>query len=33
MTLGFDKQLYMPFDHRANFQTKMLGWDETLTAA
>jgi 5-dehydro-2-deoxygluconokinase len=33
MTLGFDRQLYMPFDHRGNFQTKMLGWDGTLTAA
>ena len=34
MTLGFDKQLYiLPFDHRGTFQTEMVGWDGTLTAA
>jgi myo-inositol catabolism protein IolC len=32
MTLGFDKQLYvMPFDHRGSFQTKMFGWNGTLS--
>src|SRR5580698_1853305 len=32
MTLGFDKPLYiMPFDHRGSFQTKMFGWQGTLT--
>src|SRR5438132_7859344 len=33
MTLGFDKPLYiLPFDHRGSFQTKMFGWQGTLTA-
>jgi myo-inositol catabolism protein IolC len=32
MTLGFDKQLYvLPFDHRGSFETKMFGWEGTLT--
>jgi len=32
MTIGFDKQLYvLPFDHRGSFQTKMFGWEGTLT--
>ncbi len=32
MTAGFDKQLYvLPFDHRASFQTKMFGWEGTLS--
>jgi myo-inositol catabolism protein IolC len=34
MTIGFDKPLYvLPFDHRATFQTKMFGWQGTLTPA
>src|SRR5271169_5815591 len=33
MTLGFDKPLYvLPFDHRGSFETKMFGWEGTLTA-
>ncbi len=32
MTIGFDQQLYvLPFDHRGSFQTKMFGWEGTLT--
>jgi myo-inositol catabolism protein IolC len=31
-TIGFDKPLYvLPFDHRGSFQTKMFGWEGTLT--
>jgi myo-inositol catabolism protein IolC len=33
MTPGFDKPLYiLPFDHRGSFETKMFGWEGTLTA-
>ncbi len=32
MNLGFDKPLYiLPFDHRGSFQTKLFGWEGTLT--
>jgi len=32
MTRGFDKPLYiLPFDHRGSFQTKMFGWNGSLT--
>jgi hypothetical protein len=32
MTFGFDQLLHiLPFDHRGSFQTKMFGWDGTLT--
>lgn len=32
--LGFDRPLYiLPFDHRGSFQTKLFGWNGTLTAA
>lgn len=32
-TLGFDRPLYfLPFDHRASFQTKLFGWTGVLTA-
>ena len=32
-TIGFDKPLYiLPFDHRGSFQTKMFGWNGTLTS-
>jgi myo-inositol catabolism protein IolC len=31
-TVGFDKPLYiLPFDHRGSFQTKLFGWNGTLT--
>jgi 5-dehydro-2-deoxygluconokinase len=31
-SLGFDQPLYIqPFDHRGSFQTKMFGWEGTLT--
>ena len=31
-TVGFDRPLYiLPFDHRGSFQTKMFGWEGTLT--
>jgi 5-dehydro-2-deoxygluconokinase len=31
-TSGFDQPLYvLPFDHRGSFQTKMFGWEGTLT--
>ena len=34
MTIGFDKPLYiLPFDRRATFQSKMFGWNGTLTSA
>ena len=34
MTIGFDQPLYiLPFDQRESFQTKMFGWEGTLTAA
>jgi 5-dehydro-2-deoxygluconokinase len=33
MTPGFDRPLYvLPFDHRGSFQTRMFGWQGTLTA-
>lgn len=33
MTCGFDKPRYvLPFDHRGSFETKMFGWEGTLTA-
>jgi len=33
MSVGYDKPLYiLPFDHRASFQTGLLGWKGTLTA-
>jgi len=33
MSVGYDKPLYiLPFDHRASFQTGLLGWEGTLTA-
>jgi 5-dehydro-2-deoxygluconokinase len=33
MTIGYDQPLYMlPFDHRGSFQSKMFGWNGTLTA-
>jgi myo-inositol catabolism protein IolC len=32
MTRGFNKPLYLlPFDHRGSFETKMFGWEGTLT--
>jgi myo-inositol catabolism protein IolC len=32
-SLGFDRPLYvLPFDHRGSFQTRMFGWEGTLTA-
>jgi myo-inositol catabolism protein IolC len=32
MNIGFDKPLYvLPFDHRGSFETKMFGWQGTLT--
>jgi myo-inositol catabolism protein IolC len=32
MNLGFARSLYiLPFDHRGSFQTKMFGWEGTLT--
>lgn len=32
MNIGFEKPLYiLPFDHRGSFQTKMFGWEGTLT--
>src|SRR5947209_17001343 len=34
MAIGFDQPLYiLPFDHRGSFQTKMFGWNGTLTDA
>ena len=34
MTIGFDQPLYLlPFDHRESFETKMFGWEGTLSAA
>ena len=34
MTIGFDQPLYiLPFDQRESFQTKMFGWEGTLSAA
>lgn len=31
-TIGFDRPLYiLPFDHRGSFQTKLFGWNGTLT--
>jgi 5-dehydro-2-deoxygluconokinase len=31
-TVGFDKALYiLPFDHRGSFQSKMFGWNGTLS--
>jgi len=31
-SVGFDQPLYIqPFDHRGSFQTKMFGWEGTLT--
>jgi 5-dehydro-2-deoxygluconokinase len=31
-TIGFDRRLYiLPFDHRGSFQTKLFGWNGTLT--
>jgi 5-dehydro-2-deoxygluconokinase len=34
MTMGFDKPLYiLPFDQRESFQTKMFGWEGTLSPA
>jgi myo-inositol catabolism protein IolC len=31
-TLGFDRPLHiLPFDHRGSFQTKLFGWNGTLT--
>jgi len=34
MTRGYDRPLYvLPFDHRGSFQTKMFGWEGTLSAA
>jgi myo-inositol catabolism protein IolC len=34
MTRGYDQPLYLlPFDHRGSFQTKMFGWEGTLTPA
>ncbi len=33
MAIGFDEPLYvLPFDHRASFQTNLLGWKGVLTA-
>jgi 5-dehydro-2-deoxygluconokinase len=33
MSVGYNKPLYiLPFDHRASFQTGLLGWKGTLTA-
>jgi myo-inositol catabolism protein IolC len=33
-TIGFNQPLYfLPFDHRASFETKMYGWHGDLTAA
>src|SRR3954469_18958164 len=33
MSVGYAKPLYiLPFDHRASFQTGLLGWEGTLTA-
>ena len=33
-TIGFNRPLYfLPFDHRASFETKMFGWHGDLTAA
>jgi len=32
MTIGFDQPLYiLPFDQRESFQTKMFGWEGTLS--
>lgn len=32
-SIGFNKPLYiLPFDHRGSFQSKMFGWNGTLTA-
>ena len=32
MAIGYDQPLYLlPFDHRESFQTKMFGWNGTLT--
>lgn len=32
MSVGYNKPLYiLPFDHRGSFQTKMFGWEGTLT--
>jgi myo-inositol catabolism protein IolC len=34
MTRGYERPLYiLPFDHRGSFQTKMFGWEGTLSAA
>ena len=34
MTIGFDQSLYiLPFDPRESFQTKIFGWEGTLSAA
>ena len=34
MTIGFDQPLYiLHFDQRESFQTKMFGWEGTLSAA
>lgn len=34
MIRGYDQPLYvLPFDHRESFQTKLFGWEGTLTAA
>lgn len=34
MTLGFEKPWYiLPFDHRGSFQTKLFGWEGTLSPA
>ena len=33
MAIGYDQPLYlMPFDHRESLQTKMFGWNGTLSA-
>lgn len=33
MRLGFDRPLYiLPFDYLASFQTKIIGWNGTLTS-
>jgi len=32
MSLGFDRDLYvLPFDHRGSFETKMFGWEGSLS--
>jgi len=34
MAIGYDRPLYlMPFDHRESLQTKMFGWEGTLSGA